>query len=203
DDILIGSPIAGRFHTDIQNIVGMFVNMLVHRNFPSKDKTFRHYLAEVKENALNAFDNQDYQFDQLVSKLELQRTSDRNMLVESVFTLQNATAPTGSDGSDDSDGGGREDTGLDIKIYPHEINSSKFDLSLDTVEHENTISMYFTYATALFKKSTIEKMKRYYIEILEQVVENTGIKIGEISISLDKEAVVSTVDGDDDLDFVL
>jgi non-ribosomal peptide synthetase component F len=89
-DIVVGSPIAGRHHEDLQQIVGMFVNTLVLRNYPTEEKTFRQFLAEVRENSLQAFDNQDYQFEMLVDRLNLARDLSRNPLFDVMFVLHNA-----------------------------------------------------------------------------------------------------------------
>ncbi|MCP4152677.1 MAG: non-ribosomal peptide synthetase, partial [bacterium] len=59
-DIIVGSPSAGRRHTDLESIIGMFVNTLTMRNAPQSEKTFPEYLKEVKQNALEVFENQDY-----------------------------------------------------------------------------------------------------------------------------------------------
>ena len=68
-DILIGTTIAGRGHADLENIVGMFINTLVMRNFPAGGTRFSHFLEEVKKRTLNAFENQDYMYDDLVGAL--------------------------------------------------------------------------------------------------------------------------------------
>ncbi|MCP4146631.1 MAG: amino acid adenylation domain-containing protein, partial [bacterium] len=60
EDIVIGSPIAGRRHADLESVIGMFVNTLALRNYPSGEKTFATFLEEIKSRTLGAFDNQDY-----------------------------------------------------------------------------------------------------------------------------------------------
>ncbi|MCP4156725.1 MAG: non-ribosomal peptide synthetase, partial [bacterium] len=65
EDIIVGTPVAGRRHADLENIIGMFVNTLAMRNYPDGRKTFKEYLNEVKENTLQVFENQDYQFEDL------------------------------------------------------------------------------------------------------------------------------------------
>ena len=89
EDIVVGSPIAGRQHADLDNIIGMFVNTLAMRNFPESSKTFKEFLAEVKDNALRAYENQDYQFEELVEKLNIPRDMSRNPLFDTMFVMQN------------------------------------------------------------------------------------------------------------------
>ncbi|MEC3842290.1 condensation domain-containing protein, partial [Bacillus amyloliquefaciens] len=69
EDIIVGSPIAGRPHKDLEPILGMFVNTLAIRTEPKGDKRFTDYLAEVRQAALEAYEHQDYPFEELVERL--------------------------------------------------------------------------------------------------------------------------------------
>jgi non-ribosomal peptide synthetase component F len=91
-DIVIGSPIAGRPHADLENIVGMFVNTLPMRNYPHQNKTFKEFLEGVKDNALKAYENQDSQMDEIIDKLNLKKLPGRNLLFDTMFILQNMSA---------------------------------------------------------------------------------------------------------------
>ncbi|MCP5108776.1 MAG: hypothetical protein GY950_35655, partial [bacterium] len=71
EDIVIGAPTAGRVHNDLQHIIGLFLNTVTTRNYPRPGKTFTGFLSEVKTNTFQAFENQEYQFDELVDKLEV------------------------------------------------------------------------------------------------------------------------------------
>jgi hypothetical protein len=175
-DIIIGSPVAGRRDERLGNIVGMFVNMLPMRNQPQPTKSFREFLNVVKTNSLNAFENQDYPFDELVEILGIPRDLNRQPLVETVFTLQNTSRPI------DPESPQPPKKNYDIKPYPFESNAAMFDLTLDALEEES-ILMWWSYAAELFKTSTIEKLKKHYIEILEQVLEKIDIKLKDIKIS--------------------
>ena len=75
EDIVVATGVAGRPHVDLQRVVGMFVNTLSLRNFPTGDKTFKEFLSELKLRTLEAFENQDYQFEDLVDKLLINRDS--------------------------------------------------------------------------------------------------------------------------------
>ncbi|MCP4156737.1 MAG: amino acid adenylation domain-containing protein, partial [bacterium] len=80
EDIVIGTPVAGRGHADLEQVIGMFVNTLALRNKPTGEKTVKQFLAEVKNKTLEAFENQDYPFEQLVNKIEVNRDAGRNPL---------------------------------------------------------------------------------------------------------------------------
>ncbi|MCP5102042.1 MAG: non-ribosomal peptide synthetase, partial [bacterium] len=89
EDIIIGTPTAGRSHADLQGIIGMFVNTLAMRNHPAGEKTVRAFLGEVKQHTLEAFENQDYPFEDLVEKVTVARDISRNPLFDVMFALQN------------------------------------------------------------------------------------------------------------------
>ncbi|MCP5053151.1 MAG: non-ribosomal peptide synthetase, partial [bacterium] len=117
EDIIVGSPITGRSHADLEQVIGVFLNMLAIRNRPRKRQVFRDFLMEVKENALGAFENQDYPFDTLVRKLKLQGETGRNPLFDTEFAIHNMDGPKR-----------KEFTGLKVKSYPGGTNFAKFDL---------------------------------------------------------------------------
>ncbi|MFT4500706.1 condensation domain-containing protein, partial [Bacillus cereus] len=80
EDIVIGTPVAGRPHAELQNIIGMFVNTLALRNQAEGEKGYLEFLEEVKQNSLLAYDNQSYQFEELIDKLQVNRDTSRHPL---------------------------------------------------------------------------------------------------------------------------
>lgn len=90
EDIIVGSPIAGRPHADLNGTIGMFVGTLALRNRPKGNMTFSEYVQTVKNNTLNAYENQDYQFDALIEHLGLTHDMSRNPLFDTMFDLQHA-----------------------------------------------------------------------------------------------------------------
>ncbi len=175
EDIIIGSPISGRPHADLQNIMGMFVNTLAMRNYPESSKTFKEFLAEVKVNSLQAFENQDYQFEELIDKLSITRDLSRNPLFDVMFSMDNV------------DNKEISIAGLEFKPYGLENKIAKFDLTVSAVEANNNIALNFEYCTKLFCKNTIERMAEHYINILEAITTNLKISIRDIEILTQKE----------------
>lgn len=175
EDIIVGSPIAGRSHTDMENIVGVFINTLAMRNYPVAEKNFEDFVIEVKENSLKAFENQDYQFELLVEKLNIKRELNRNPLFDTVFVMQN----TGSKKIDIE--------GLTFTRFEYESNVSKFDLTLNIEEIDDCLSFDAEYSTKLFKKNTIERLIGHYINILNIITENPKIKIADIDMLSESE----------------
>ncbi|MCP4215176.1 MAG: amino acid adenylation domain-containing protein, partial [bacterium] len=95
EDIVVGTVTAGRGHADLEQIVGMFLNTLALRNHPAGEKKFEDFLMEVKISAFASFENQDYPFDTLVSKVAPRQDTSRNPLFDVSFGLENEADPTG------------------------------------------------------------------------------------------------------------
>ncbi|MCK4258177.1 MAG: amino acid adenylation domain-containing protein, partial [Halanaerobiales bacterium] len=178
EDIVVGSPTAGRRHADLENIIGMFVNTLVMRNYPNVDKSFKTFLDEVKKNALGAFENQDYQFEMLVDQLNLPRDMSRNPLFDTMFMLHNVEDMSGS-----------PDVKSDLKMTPYkfENKTTKFDLMFNAVEAQDEIRLTFSYNTDLFKPATIKRMSDHFVNIIREVVENPEIQIKAIDLLNEEE----------------
>ncbi|MGB8452386.1 MAG: amino acid adenylation domain-containing protein, partial [Anaerocolumna sp.] len=174
EDIIVGSPIAGRPHADLQNIIGMFVNTLAMRNFPQGEKTFAEFLAEVREKALGAYENKDYPFEELVEKLGVKRDVSRNALFDTLFALQNM------------DRGVLEIDGLKVEPYENKFDIAKFDTTLVASETEEGISFELGYCTRLFKKETMEALAVHFINILEAAAQDSHMKLKDIKM-LDEE----------------
>jgi fengycin family lipopeptide synthetase D len=174
EDIVVGTPVAGRTHPDVQNIVGIFVNTLALRNYPSGEKTFKQFLNEVKENSIEAFENQNYQFEKLIEKLDIKRQMDRNPLFDVMFAFEEIEDKF-------------EVGSLKFEPYKFERKISKFDLSLAASQKSEDMEFSIEYCTKLFKLETINMMAVHYINILKQIVENPNIKLSEINMLNQKE----------------
>ncbi|MGG4197424.1 condensation domain-containing protein, partial [Paenibacillus jamilae] len=124
EDVVVGTPIAGRNHSDVQPLIGMFVNTLAIRSYPVAGKTFLDYLKEIKETTLGAFEHQNYPFEELVDKVNVARDLSRNPLFDTMFALQNTENLE------------IQLSGLHLSTYASEEIVSKFDLSLDVTEIE-------------------------------------------------------------------
>ncbi|MCY9599913.1 condensation domain-containing protein, partial [Paenibacillus chitinolyticus] len=88
EEVIVGTPVAGRPHAELERVMGMFVNTLALRTYPSADKPFEAYVREVKELALEAYAHQDYPFEELVEKLNVRRDMSRNPLFDTMFAWQ-------------------------------------------------------------------------------------------------------------------
>jgi len=174
EDIVVGSPVFGRNHADLQTTIGMFVGMLPMRNFPQGRKTVAAFLEEVKTNALNAFRHQDYQFEQLV--WELAERSGSQLTVNVVFSMQNIESFAA-----DSD----EPTEDDLQITPYKMffGISKFDLNLTAVDADDHIRMDFEYPRGLFLTTTLKRMAGHLGDILHIMAVEPSTEIARINLS--------------------
>lgn len=169
-DIIVGSPIAGRPHADLEKIIGMFVNALPMRNHVEEDKSFMEFLDTVKENSLKAYENQDYQFEMLVEKLNVQVKPGRNPIFDVAFVLQNMKMPQMSV------------KGLKFIPYRDESKISKSDFTLLATEEGEVVTFVFEYCTKLFKLETIERLSKDFIKIIKIVTADRQIKIKDIEL---------------------
>ncbi|WP_270572258.1 non-ribosomal peptide synthetase [Bacillus glycinifermentans] len=170
DDIIVGSPVAGRPHTDLEKIAGMFVNTLALRGNPAGNKTFRTFTKEMKETVLSAFENQDVQFEALVDMLGVRRDVNRNPVFDAMFALQNTDNP--------------ELTldGLTLRPYEQQHTMAKFDVSLLAKENGDTLQFTWEYSTELFERETVERWTGHWLQLLGQITDNPDIRLGEIDV---------------------
>jgi amino acid adenylation domain-containing protein len=173
EDIVIGSPIAGRRHKDLQPIMGRFVNMLSLRNFPREEKDFIQFLKEVRKRTLAAYENQDFQYEDLVKQVVQIRDPWRNPLFDVVLALQNVEPAK------------QEIPGLRLKPYPFEHKVSRFDLTLIAAEENGKLVFFLEYSSWLFKQPAAERLLRGYFGILKQIIANPYIRVKNITLDHD------------------
>ncbi|MGE5341854.1 MAG: SDR family NAD(P)-dependent oxidoreductase [Candidatus Omnitrophota bacterium] len=171
-DIVIGSAVAGRRHSDVESIIGLFVNTLAMRHYPSGEKTFPEFLNEVKERTLAAFENQDYQFENLVNRIVGKRDLTQATFIDVIFALQNFGMPE------------LEISGIRISPYQRFRHmTTAFDFDMRAYDMDDHLIMHIDYRTALYKPETMEKWVQYFREIIQAVVADKQIRLQDIRIS--------------------
>ncbi|MEC0538176.1 amino acid adenylation domain-containing protein [Bacillus inaquosorum] len=175
DDIVIGSPIAGRPHADLEAVLGMFVNTLALRTRPAGNKTFEEFLKEVRQTALEAYEHQDYPFEELVDKLGVQREMSRNPLFDTTLVLQNMEQQKLK----------MKDVQLRWNDLQHPI--SKFDISLYVTEHDSELFCQFEYSTALFEKETIQRWAGLFTTLVEHTAVSPETELDDIPLLTKEE----------------
>jgi amino acid adenylation domain-containing protein len=174
EEIITGTVTAGRVHTDLSGIVGMFVNTLPIRTSPSGDKTCRIFLSEVREQVLSALENQDYQFEELVDKVVKRRDPSRNPLFDTLFVLQDPEFTAGSEG-------------LTLTTTETANTTSKFDLLLSALEEDDGIGFELEYCTRLFKRETVQRMAGHYLNILREITANPDQALSDLQMISEEE----------------
>src|SRR6266496_4346067 len=169
-DVVVGSPIAGRNRAEIEGLIGFFINTLVLRADLSGDPSFRELVGRVREVALEAYAHQDLPFEKLVEELQPERTLGQNPLFQVLFAHQ--TAPRGP----------FELAGLEAAPLPLETRSTRFDLEVYLWEKKDSLNCSFIYATDLFDPETIERMIGHYQRALESIVADPDRHIEELSL---------------------
>jgi amino acid adenylation domain-containing protein len=177
-DIIIGSVTAGRPHADLQHIFGMFVNTLAMRNYPEGEKTYRFFLKEVIGSSVEAFENQDVQFEELVEMLDVERDLSRNPIFDITMVVQNVE-------------GGQVGESAYLPAVEGEVQytnrTSKFDMTFFFVEQEEGISVSIEYYTGIFKEETIRRLASHFKNVIKAVVTDPLIKLKDIEVMSEEE----------------
>jgi tyrocidine synthetase-3 len=181
EDILVGTPIAGRRHPDLETVIGFFATILVIRGRPNGQKNFRDFLREIKDKTLAAYENQDYTYEELVDKLSI-RDPGRNALFDVVFVWEDLEIHLGDLTLPHSE---REEERLKLKLFNYEKIHAPFDLIFTGAESGETMNFFINYSTVLFKKETIEKIVADFMGVISAVLKDPGMKLGDIEVAHD------------------
>jgi amino acid adenylation domain-containing protein len=181
EDIIVGTPNAGRGHPDLEPIIGMIVNTTTLRNYPSADKTVKAFLHEIKQNTLQAFENQDYKFEKLVEQVLVNKDLGRSPLFDVFFAFQNMEMPE------------LQITGLKLKPYEYESHVSRFDMGFHVYEAGNRLVVLVEYCSRLLREETIDMFVENFKEITAAVLGDRNIQLADIEISGALEPVETAV----------
>ena len=171
EDIVIGSPVSGRNHIDVEDQVGYFVNLLPLRTELKGDQSLKGLLANVKETMLEADEHQTYPFDKLVSDLRLRRELSRAALFDVAVVLHNYVTP--------------QITGPGIYSVSEYVNRnpmSKWDLTFSFLEHDGDIHLNLRYNPDLFRRSKIERMEAHFRRLVEALTKAPDLPFKEVDL---------------------
>ncbi|RKH30864.1 non-ribosomal peptide synthetase, partial [Corallococcus sicarius] len=171
DDLLVGTPIAGRRHTETEDLIGFFVNTLVLRARVDGASTFREWLAQVRESTLGAFEHQDVPFEKLVEELQSQRDLSRSALFQAFFAMQNVPVQALALPS--------------LSLHPlgdDEEGLTKFELSLDLSETQEGLIGALQYSVDLFSPVTAGRMANHFQVLLEGLIARPDQRLSELPL---------------------
>ncbi len=169
DEIVVGSPIAGRTRAEIEGLIGFFANTLVLRTDLSGDPTFRELLGRVREVALDAYTHQDVPFEKLVEILQPDRNLNRNPLFQVFFAMQSVGAVPSRLGD------------LTLASAPINNGTAKFDLSLFIEETAEGMQGLLEYDSDLFEASTVVRIGEHFQALLSAVVADPDRRISTVT----------------------
>ncbi|MGZ4135811.1 MAG: non-ribosomal peptide synthetase [Tumebacillaceae bacterium] len=170
EDMVVGTPIAGRNRREVEGPIGYFVNSLVLRTNLSGAPSFKELLRRVRDTSLAAFANQDVPFESLVEALHPERNLSHSPLFQVMFAFQHA-------GNEQSDL-----EGLQVGRVDAGIGISKFDLTLAMTESPEGIQAVFEFSTDLYNRDTIERMAEQYRTLLTSIVADLTCPIAQLKI---------------------
>jgi amino acid adenylation domain-containing protein len=170
DDILVGTPVAGRDQREIEGLIGFFLNTLVLRADLSGDPTFRQLLARVSETTLGAFNHQALPFERLLAELQRGRDLSTTPLFQVYFNMLNFPESQ------------IELPGLKVDILPYAETDSKFDLTLYIKEQDEAFLFNLVYNDDLFSQDRMKMLLDQFNHLLSQVINDPDSKITAFSL---------------------
>jgi amino acid adenylation domain-containing protein len=179
EDIVIGSPIAGREHPDLDGQVGFYVNTLALRNEFKKENTVSELYQQIKQNTLSAFSHQVFPYDELVDLLKLKRDVSRNPLFDVMLAFQSSQFS-------ESD---LKFERLLISDYAlsNDYQVAKFDLSFGFEEHNTGINYSLNYNCDIYTERQIQHFLDHLLFILETIDRCDQVSISNYDILLDSD----------------
>jgi len=175
DDIVVGTPVAGRNRREIEGLIGFFVNTLVLRTNLGGDPSFEELLGSVRKVALQAYTHQDLPFEQLVQTLQPTRDLSYTPLFQVMFVLDDARVPS------------VKLPELTVSSYSVEIGTAKFDLTLSMENTADGLAGVWEYNADLFDKATIARMAGHFQTLLEAIVANPQQKVSSLPLLTERE----------------
>ncbi|MET0646274.1 MAG: condensation domain-containing protein, partial [Pyrinomonadaceae bacterium] len=175
EDVVVGTPIAGRTHGETEGLIGFFVNTLALRTDLTGDPSFEELLGRVRETTLGAYAHQEVPFERLVEELQPERSLSHQPVFQVVLSLQNTP---------------RESLrlhGLELSSYPGRGTTAKFDMVLSLVEGGRGLAGGLEYNTDLFDAETARRMTAHLSRLLEAAAAEPSARVGDLRLLSDEE----------------
>jgi amino acid adenylation domain-containing protein/non-ribosomal peptide synthase protein (TIGR01720 family) len=170
NDIVIGIPVSGRNHPDLEPLIGMFVNSLPLRSQVNEQDAFTAILKKEHRELTTALDHRDYPFSRLTSLIGTPRPQGRNLVFDTMFLFRHNVTP------------GNAGQGLTFSLHPFDPGIAKYDLSLEITDHGSTLGYGFEYAGDLFRHDSITRLATYFDRLVGQAMENPGYTPIQLSL---------------------
>lgn len=176
EDLIVGSPIAGRGYPAIEKVIGCFVNTICIRENITSELTFLEILKNVRKDSLNAFSNADVPFDRLVQEINPIRNISRAPLFQTMLTVQEVPSNIF-----DIDNSSISDAGVINDLAP-------YDLSTLVWIEDKQATFYIEYYASIYSETFIDQFFSDYFNILNSVIADPQIKVKDIPLMLSNES---------------
>ncbi|MET0400646.1 MAG: amino acid adenylation domain-containing protein, partial [Longimicrobiaceae bacterium] len=170
DDVVVGTPTAGRTHEALEGMIGMFVNTLPLRVDLSDDPSFRGLLARARETALGGFAHQDVPFERLVEELGVERSLTHAPLVQAMLSLPNVEVDALRLGA------------VEAELVQPRVLTARHDLILALEDETERVAAAVTYRADLFDDATAERMLEQLGVLLDAVAADPGRRISALPL---------------------
>ena len=169
EDIIVGTPVAGRSRREVQDVTGVFINTLPFRNYPRGDISFTQFLEQVVENGVGAFVHADYPFERMISDVQLSRESSRNPLFDTMLTYS-------------QDVFSLRLGGMSAELYPLDPGFAKLDLTLELYDSGAGIRCQMEYNTDLFRESTARRIVAHLKRLFVLLTDAPDTRLSDVSV---------------------
>ena len=169
-DFVLGTPMAGRSHFELEPLIGLFVNTIPLRAHLDGNPTFRVLLQRVRGKTIDAMAHQDVPFEKLVEELRPERSMSHTPLFQTMFIMHNSPRTS------------LDFAGLHLDELELDSGVSKFDLTVETMFESNELCCSFEYSTDLFDQSRIERMARHFETLLRGICADPGRTLSELPV---------------------
>ncbi|WP_374175236.1 amino acid adenylation domain-containing protein [Flavobacterium tructae] len=172
EDVIIGTPVAGRDHADLNDQIGFYLNMLPLRNTIPVEESFESFYNTVKEKTIQSYEHQMYPFDSLIDDLDIRNDASKSAIFDVMLVLQNVRDVI-------------ENTNLDPAVFTtiedNGYKVAKFDMDIAFQEQGDYLSFNITYNTDIYTKESVCRIIKHYKQLLEIILENPDKKIKDIA----------------------
>ncbi len=170
DDVVVGTPVAGRSRVELERLIGFFSNVLALRTDVSGDPTFAELVRRVRDTALEAYEHQDVAFETVVAEVNPARSLSHTPIFQVLFSFQHA--------------GGEplQLPGVQASIVELERGTAKFDLALFVLESPEGLRLSCEYSTDLFDAQTVDRLLARLETLLQAGADDPGVRLSAIDI---------------------
>lgn len=183
DRILIGVPIAGRRSPDLEDLIGVFVNLLAVQTEIDADLRLDEFVSRFKEKMIRLYDNQEFPFEELIEELNVDRDPSRNPFIDIVFVMQSP------------DDFVVELPAVTISKLSYQSKVAKYDLQCTAFLQGDELELLFDYNASLFKEASIRRMGNCFIRLLDQVKEKITEKVSRLDLMTKEEEALCFLTG--------